>query len=119
MAARLSETIVTTRFPMRVIKVQNDGTLIINYGNVFLLPGQQLVAVETGDSFTDPDTGQVLGTEETEIGRVQVTETQAQFSRARVVGSGIVPVGSVVKRPAEPVGEFSPNTRRRSGGTLQ
>ena len=115
MAARLAETIVMTRFPMRVISVQDDGTLIINYGDAFLSPGQQLVAVEIGASFTDPDTGQVLGTEETEIGRVEIIETQAQYSRARPVGDSQVPTGSVVKRPTEAASE---NTRSRSGGVF-
>ena len=37
-AARISEKIVTFHFPMKVIQAQTDGTLIINYGNVFLAP---------------------------------------------------------------------------------
>jgi len=86
LAARISEAIVTTFIPIKVIQVQADGTLILNYGNVMLAPGQQLVAFEVGESFVDPDTGEVLGAEETEIGRVEITRAEARFSRAQIVG---------------------------------
>lgn len=86
LAARISEAIVTTFIPIKVIQVQADGTLILNYGNVMLAPGQQLIAFEVGESFVDPDTGEVLGSEETEIGRVEITRAEARFSRARIVG---------------------------------
>ena len=86
LAASISEAIVTTFIPIKVIQVQGDGTLILNYGNVMLAPGQQLVAFEVGESFVDPDTGEVLGSEETEIGRVEITRAEARFSRGKIVG---------------------------------
>lgn len=86
LAARISEAIVTTFVPIKVIQVQGDGTLILNYGNVMLAPGEQLIAFEVGESFVDPDTGEVLGSEETEIGRVEITRAEARFSRAQIVG---------------------------------
>jgi len=86
LAASISEAIVTTFIPIKVIQVQADGTLILNYGNVMLAPGQQLIAFEVGESFVDPDTGEVLGSEETEIGRVEITRAEARFSRAKIVG---------------------------------
>ena len=36
-AARIAEVLVTARIPVKVIAVQKDGTLILNYGNVFLV----------------------------------------------------------------------------------
>ena len=38
-AAKISEEIVTTRFPIKVIQVQGGGTLILNYGAVFFAWG--------------------------------------------------------------------------------
>jgi len=50
LAARISEAIVTTFVPIKVIQIQGDGTLILNYGNVILAPGQQLIAFEVGET---------------------------------------------------------------------
>lgn len=100
-AARISEAIVTSRIPIKVIKVQQDGTLILNYGNVFFSPGDQLVLFEVGETFTDPDTGEVLGAEEKELGRVEITHVEQKFSKARTLGEAFnVASGSVLKRPA-------------------
>ena len=54
-AAKISEAVVTTKIPFKVIKVQADGTLILNYGNVFLKAGDVLTAFEVGEQFIDPD----------------------------------------------------------------
>ncbi len=99
LAARISESIVTAQIPMRVIQVQDDGTLIVNYGDAVLAPGQQLVAFEVGDEFVDPDTGEVLGSEETEIGTVEITRAEARFSRATVVGDPFNAEGATLRRP--------------------
>lgn len=79
--------------------VQSDGILILNYGNVFFAPGDQLIVYEVGKTFVDPDTGEVLETEETEIGRVEVTQAEARFSRARAIdGASAAVPGSTLKR---------------------
>ena len=98
-AARIAEKIVTARIPVKVIQVQSDGTLILNYGNVFFAPGDQLIVYEVGETFVDPDTGEVLGAEETEIGRVEITQAEARFSRARSIdGELSAAAGSTMKR---------------------
>ena len=84
--------------PIKVIKVQKDGVLILNYGDIFLKPGQQLVAFEVGESFVDPDTGEVLGSEEMEIGRVEITRAEAKFSRAVVVGEQFSAQGTNLRK---------------------
>ena len=38
LAAKISEAVVTSRIPIKVIAVQDDGTLILNYGSVFPCP---------------------------------------------------------------------------------
>lgn len=107
-AAKIAETIVTSRIPIKVIQVQGDGTLILNYGNVFFKPGDQLALFEVGESFVDPDTGEVLGAEETEIGRAEITRAEPRFSRARMMDARVVvKAGSVLKRPASADGNAS------------
>ena len=98
-AARIAEALVTSRIPVKVIAVQKDGTLILNYGNVFFGPGDRLAIYSVGEVFVDPDTGEKLGSEETELGVVEVTRSQAKFSRAKIVGEPFeVKRGSTLKR---------------------
>ena len=85
-AARIAEALVTSRIPVKVIAAQKDGTLILNYGNVFFGTWRPLGGLYSlGEVFVDPDTGEKLGSEETELG-VVVTKAETKFSRAKIVG---------------------------------
>ncbi len=88
--------------------------MILNYGNVFFGPGDQLAVYDVGEVFVDPDTGERLGAEETELGVVEITRSQAKFSRAKVVGKAFeVEKGSVLKRVV--VEKQESDDRERSG----
>ena len=112
-AAKIAEAVVTSKFPVKVARVQGDGTIILNYGNVFFAPEDQLIAFEVGEEFVDPDTGIVLGAEETEIGRIEIVSSDTNISRARVFGEPFnISVGSVVKRAKEKLQEDKNNKRK-------
>ncbi len=116
-AAKLAEAVITTRTPFKVIQVLGDGTLILNYGNVFLTEGDMLALFEVGEQFVDPDTGEILGAEETEIGMVEVISAEPKFSKARIVGEApSVAVGSILKRSKIAAAEQTSQKRKRSGG---
>lgn len=103
-ASKIAEAVVTSKFPVKVARVQGDGTIILNYGNVFFAPEDQLIAFEVGEEFVDPDTGIVLGAEETEVGRIEIVSSDANISRARIFGEPFdITVGSVVKRAKEKI----------------
>ena len=112
-AAKIAEAIVTSRIPIKVIQVQGDGTLILNYGDVFFGPGDRLAAFSVGESFVDPDTGEVLGAEETEIGVIEITRAEPRFSRAKAV-SGDIGQGATLKRLVSE-GTADQPKRKRSG----
>ncbi|EKD28595.1 MAG: hypothetical protein ACD_79C00265G0001 [uncultured bacterium] len=64
----------------RVMKVEN-GQVYINCGtrnNINI--GDQFKIFKLGEAFTDPDTGESLGSEESEIGSIRVVKTQEKFS---------------------------------------
>ena len=118
-AAKIAETLVTSRIPIKVIQVQGDGTLILNYGDVFFSPGDRLAAYEVGESFVDPDTGEVLGSEETQVGVVEIVRAEQKFSRARAV-TGQIGAGAALRRfvGTEAIGappDQTQDKRRRSG----
>ena len=115
-AARIAEAVVTSRIPIKVIQVQSDGTLILNYGDVFFGPGDRLAAFSVGESIVDPDTGEILGAEETEIGMVEVTRAEPRFSRAAPVGDGSrIGTGTTLKRLVSVDAADEGSGRKRSG----
>ena len=118
-ASRIAEVVVTSRIPYKVIAVQSDGTLILNYGDVFLAPGDVLAAFSVGETFVDPDTGEVLGSEQTEIGSVQVTAAEPRLSRAAVLqgNPAVFTPGTQLKRSQTAQSDGGSTERKRSGPT--
>ncbi len=117
-ASRIAEAVVTTRTPYKVIAVQSNGTLILNYSNVFLAPGDVLAAYSVGESFVDPDTGEVLGSEQTEIGSIRVTASEPKLSRATVLQGdpSVFTPGTQLKRSQAPSSVDGESTEREKSG---
>ncbi len=84
--------------PVKIIAAQSDGTIILNYGNVLLEKGDYLRVYEVGEGFVDPDTGEVLGSEEIEIALLQVTEALLKFTKTKVVVGQSVAVGTLARK---------------------
>ncbi|PCI64092.1 MAG: hypothetical protein COB37_02730 [Kordiimonadales bacterium] len=102
MAARdVVGLIATTIYPAKIIAVQKNGMHIINYGNALFSEGDFVHVVELGDGFVDPDTGEVLGAEETEIGLLEIVSASAKFSKAQVVSDNGIQKGNIVRKLTE------------------
>ena len=115
-AARISEAIVTSRIPIKVIKVQKNGSFVLNYGNVFLKEGDRLSVFDVGERIVDPDTGEVLGSEESFRGSITVTRAHQKFSRARFTKHPFeIRRGDVVRRPSRRERRKHAAERKRSG----
>jgi curli biogenesis system outer membrane secretion channel CsgG len=89
--------VATTIYPAKIIVIQNDGTHIINYGNGLLQIDDYLKVFEVGEGFQDPETGEILGVEETQIGMLKITEAAAKFSKAVWVSGENIATGNIVK----------------------
>ncbi len=99
-ATDVANLISTSIFPMKVVVVQKDGTVILNYGDGALEKGMVLEVYEVGEGFADPDTGEVLGAEETLVASIEVTQTTTKFSKAVALeGSDarLIPKGSIAR----------------------
>lgn len=114
-AARLAEAVTTVHIPFKIIKASANGTLIINYGNAYLSPGDRLTTFAIGEEIVDPDTGEVLGSEATETGVVEIVSAETRYSRAKII-SGYPEVGGVLKRAK--IRREESETRSRSGGSF-
>lgn len=89
-AKGVTALIVSNIFPIRVVAVQDNGEVMLNYGSALLGENDVLDVFTQGEAFVDPDTGEELGREETLAGKLQVTSVQDRFSKATVIeGEGL------------------------------
>lgn len=82
----ISGEVTMTLFPIKVIRVQG-AEVYVNYGESVLAPGNYLRVVSVGEGFVDPDTGEVLGVEEEDIGFIGISEVREKYSIGIVVRS--------------------------------
>ena len=71
-------------FPLKVINV-SKGQAYVNYGPPSIEKGNFYKVVELGEGFMDPDTGEMLGQDETYIGTIEITETKSKYSIGTVL----------------------------------
>jgi curli biogenesis system outer membrane secretion channel CsgG len=90
--------IATTIYPAKIIAIQQDGTHILNYGDGLFQEGDFVKVFSVGEGFADPDTGEVLGAEEIEIGMLKVTEAAPKFTKASLISGENITTGNVVKK---------------------
>jgi len=60
-----------------------EGTVYVNSGsNAGLKSGDTFSVYRQGESLIDPDTGMDLGSEDTKVAEIKITEVQEKFSKA-------------------------------------
>lgn len=98
-ARLVAEEITIALFPIKLVRVQG-AEAFVNYGSASLVPGTYLRVVALGEGFVDPDTGEILGAEEEELGYLVVTEVREKYSIANVVHTLGRPlgVGNIARR---------------------
>jgi hypothetical protein len=81
----------------RVVQFK-DGQVYVNAGaNVNLKPGAKLAAYVKGEDLVDPGTGLNLGSKDTLVGAVTVTQVQDKFSIGAFAGEGTLKRGDLLK----------------------
>ena len=78
-AESIAALIAMDVFPIRVVNV-SKGQAYVNYGTPTIDNGMYLRIVEEGEGFVDPDTGEVLGAEETYVGGIKIVDAKPKFS---------------------------------------
>ena len=98
-ARLVAEEITIALFPIKLVRVQG-GQAYVNYGSAFLAPGAYLWVVALGEGFVDPDTGEVLGAEEEDLGYLVVSDVRDKYAIADIVhtNSRALAVGNVARR---------------------
>jgi len=85
-------------FPVKVI-AKTDKTVTVNRGEGSGVAADQVWRVfAVGKEMIDPDTKEILGREEVEIGKVRITDVLPKFSRATVLEDRGIAEGAVLRK---------------------
>lgn len=101
-AAVIAKKMEEFPFEGAVVKVGEDGRIIINRGEQFgVQPGLELVLVQPGELLLDPDTGEVLEREAGKtLGRIKVSRVSEKVSYCDPIeGEKSPKAGTVVQAP--------------------
>ncbi len=87
-------------YPLRVVKVQPNGDVIINQGGITLSQGDLLDVFARGEKVLDPYTGESLGASEAWTATIRITRVIPKMSYARVIKGEVAPFhnGSICRR---------------------
>ena len=98
-AEKIATALVTAIYPIQIAAVQADGTIVLNYGEGTVKPGQVLGVYAKGQAIIDPATGEAIGNDERKLGFIRITEINGRISRAvaQVPFATVPPVGSIAR----------------------
>lgn len=82
-AKKVAAIIATGIFPLEVVR--GGQTIYLNYGDAILDEGDVLAVFRPGEELIDEATGINLGSEETVVGSIKITETTGSFSKASLI----------------------------------
>ncbi len=100
---RISMGLVTIMYPVKVVDVDDDGKILLNYGEGLLAPGDVYALFQQGKELIDPDTGAVLGHKEALLGLVQISEVTPKYSKSTALTAfASPPVTGTIAREATP-----------------
>lgn len=90
-------------YPIRVVKVQQNGELILNQGGVTVSDGEMLDVFIKGERIVDPYTGESLGSSETWAATIKIVRVIPKMSYARVIKGQLATIqnSSICRRIAE------------------
>ena len=97
-AIEIGNEILAGIYPVKVAAVTGD-TVVLNRGKgAGVKVGEKLKVINGGKTVTDPDTGEALGLEETEVGLIEVTNVDVKFSKGKIIiGSGKISQGDICR----------------------
>ncbi|MEA3465217.1 MAG: CsgG/HfaB family protein [Thermodesulfobacteriota bacterium] len=94
-AAKLADQFIDSVYPMKVVKRDRRGRVIINRGkDSGLKKGQILEVFYADEDLIDPDTGESLGSSEEYVGKVKVVRINPKITIAIIVSEEDYPIGT-------------------------
>lgn len=94
-ARQVASIIATSIFPIEVLR--GGETVYLNYGKAILEEGDVLQVYMLGEALIDEATGLNLGSEETPVAKIKVTEVADMFSKARILSGESPSKGNIAR----------------------
>ena len=90
-------------YPIRVVKVQPNGEIILNQGGVTVNNGEILDVFSKGEKVIDPYTGESLCSSESWVATIKISRVIPKMSYARVLKGeySLIQNGNICRRQAE------------------
>lgn len=114
---RISEVLVgkvlDAVYPLRVVHVSDDEVVLNRGAGSDFKVGSTLDCFVSGTAIVDPDTGDVLGSDETPAGTITVTAVMPKLTKARPVEHATIPSNAVCRvARRDPVPKPLPKPRK-------
>ena len=121
----LSSSIVTNIldviYPIKIMKLVNEGNVLLNQGGKRLSVGQRMEVYSSGESITDPDTGMEIKIDGSKVAELEVTQVKLKYSIAKLVqGSGqysSLRVKAITRRAIDLAGSAAAPERELTSGS--
>jgi len=85
-------------FQGRIIKVKGDVAYVTASKKNGATSGEAFTVYSVGEELVDPDTGEMLGSEEEKIGHVKIFDVREKYSKARIEGAaGSIKKGDIIR----------------------
>ncbi|MFT0532668.1 hypothetical protein ACMHYJ_07500 [Castellaniella hirudinis] len=120
-ADKLIDRMVAAIYPIQVVKVVKADTAIINRGEGGVAVGETYAVFEAGEELIDPQSGESLGSMETEIGLGKITQVKPKFAFLRM-STGALSEGTtyiVRKTDKKPAVAAKPAPRKKAASQPQ
>jgi len=96
---QITKTIGSGNWKGSIIKVNEDGTVLINGGETAEIKVDDIFAVmKKGEEMKDPETGEVITEEPKEIAELKVVEVKAKYSVCKVKSGSGISIGDKIEK---------------------
>ncbi len=81
----IADELLSNIYPMKIIKITRDGTIVLNQGGNSLAVGSKMDVMHLGERMTDPYTHEPLGRLEKKVAIIEIRNVTPKLSYAQVV----------------------------------
>jgi hypothetical protein len=99
-ADTLVQKMISSIYPIMIVKVLNGSTAIVNRGEDSIKKGESYGVFLMGEELKDPQSGESLGALEVEVGVGTIVDVKPKVSTIIVKGGGLDPKSEYLLRPA-------------------
>jgi hypothetical protein len=101
-ADKLVQKMISSIYPIMIVKVLNGSTAIVNRGEDSVKRGETYGVYLMGEELKDPQSGESLGALEVEVGVGTIVDVKPKVSTIIVKAGGLDPKSEYLLRPASP-----------------